>query len=293
MAFVLVVAPHARAQQALPCSQLLSAAAMKKATGQPLEVVDSVMRGVGTSECTWMARGATGFKTAMITLVDPEALKKAELTPAQQFATSVKATEEVSGKKHEVLSGVGVQAALILNDQQTVTYLETSAGFVTLLTTGLTRPQVVAVAKAIAQAPVPSAAAAPQGGPSVEVRVEGAAIMTHPVGKLAVEFARLLHAGKTAERLALSSQGARDRRQAMPASEQRESDAYVAKTIPAAAALEAAIRAGGVLLVNGAKATLNVTSSESRKNADGSVTASASTMAMPFEQEKGVWKVAQ
>jgi hypothetical protein len=90
---VLVAAPHAGAQQVLPCSQLVSPAAMKKATGQPLEAVDSVMRRAGESECTWMARGTIGFKSAMIRLVDPEALKKAELTSAQQFATSVKATD--------------------------------------------------------------------------------------------------------------------------------------------------------------------------------------------------------
>lgn len=297
VASVLAGAPDGGADE-VRCNALLTAAAVKTAIHQPLDLVDSVKRGEGHLECSWMARGAGGFKSAALTLMEPEAIRRSmtpEATPAEYFAINVKSTEDVSGNKHETLPGIGRQAALIRSDEQLVLYLETAAGFVAVVTNGLTKPQVVALAKAIGQAPDPTSASAPRAAAAAteDTRIEGQAILAHSIGALALEYARLLHAGKTAEVVALSSRRARERRRAMPASERRESDAYLRKNVPSAAELEAGIRAGGVLMVEGAKATLNVTKSESRENPDGSVTASSTTVAMPFEREAGVWKLAQ
>ena len=286
-AVVLAGAYPARAQE-VRCLALIDDAAVKKATGQPMELADSVKRGPGHWECAWMARGAGGLKTAHLTFLEPEAL--AGMAPGQIFETNVKGFEEVSGSKRELLPGIGQQAALVKNAEQTVLYLETAAGFMTVVTNGLTKPQIAALAKVLGQAPAlpaATAAAADEAPPA------GPAILAHPIGALALEYARALHAGKSAEVLALTSRGARAKRQALPASERKESDAYIKKNVPPAAALEAGIRAGGRLLIAGPKATLNVSSSETRKNPDGSITASASTFAMPFELEDGQWKVAQ
>jgi hypothetical protein len=126
-----------------------------------------------------------------------------------------------------------------------------------------------------------------------EVILANEQALAHPVGKLALKYATLLHEGRWAEIEKLMSREALKRRAEMPADERAESAAYIAKMVPQAAQLEADIKAGSQLIIDGKKAYLNTIKSTSRTNEDGSVTTSSEATNMPFELEDAAWKVAQ
>lgn len=264
------------AAQAATCAELLTAAEVKAAAGPGFEDMGAEDRGDGETLCPWMARGA-GFKSIALTFWSGK--------DAAFFDNVIESAESATGAKREAVPGAGRRAALVRYEDQLTVVIETADGIGRLITNGLTPAQVKAMAAAVA-GPPSAAAAIPK-----QERLEGAAILAHPVGALALRYATALHAkGDVA---ALSSKAALARRQAMPAGERAESDAYMKKMLPAAAALEAGIRSGGVLLIEGSKATLNVVSSQTAKAADGTVTSSSTTSAVAFELEDGAWKVAR
>jgi len=266
-----------RAAEAATCAELLTAAEVTAAAGAGFEAVGPEDRGNGETMCPWMARGG-GFKTVALTFWSGK--------DAAFFDDLVGSAESVTGGKREALPGAGRRAALVRYEEQLTLVLETADGVGRLITNGVTPAQVKALAVAVA-GPPSAAAAIPK-----QERIEGAAILAHPIGALAVRYAAALHA-KGSDVSALSSRAALARRQAMPKSERAESDAYLRKMVPAAADIESAIRAGGVLMIEGPKATLNLVRTESTRNGDGSVTSSSTTSALPFELEDGAWKVAQ
>jgi len=262
---------------AATCAELLTTAEVKAAAGASFEDMGPQDRGEGETLCAWMSRGAGGFKTVALTFHGGKG--------PDFFDTAITSAEQATSAKRETLAGVGGRAAVVRYEEQFTTLIETAGGVGQLVTNGLARAQVTALAKAVG-GPAGAAAAIPK-----EERIEGAAILAHPIGALALRYATALHAKGDVS--ALSSTAAQARRKAMPAGERAESDAFMRKMLPAAAALEAGIRAGGVLLIEGGKATLNVVSSQSAKGKDGSITSSSTTSAIAFELEDGAWKVAR
>jgi hypothetical protein len=135
------------------------------------------------------------------------------------------------------------------------------------------------------------------GGPSAErneTRVQGADILKHPIYDVALRHADLIHAGKMDEYMRLASSEAQAKWKALPASERKESLAYLRQNVPQRAALAAAIQSGGVLLIDGeSRATLNVITTEQKSTTPGVVSSTSSTVAIPFVMENGLWKIAQ
>ena len=123
--------------------------------------------------------------------------------------------------------------------------------------------------------------------------IQGAAILAHEIGKLALEYARLLEAGKVEAAVEFLSGPARAKRAAEPPAERKESDAYRRRTIPPAKTLAEQIRSGGDLRFFGEEASLQVVTSESTKNPDGSTSFTSSSLALPFALDQGSWRIAQ
>lgn len=122
--------------------------------------------------------------------------------------------------------------------------------------------------------------------------IEGAAILDHEIGKVALAYAKEIQAGKIDAALSWLSGPARAKRAAEPAEERRESDAYRKSTVPGPAAFAEQIRAGGRVSFIGEKAYLQTVVNETTKNPDGSITASSSSMSIGFELDNGKWRVA-
>ncbi len=121
--------------------------------------------------------------------------------------------------------------------------------------------------------------------------IEGAAILEHEIGKVALAYAKEVAAGKFDAAASWLSGPARAKRAAEPAAERKESDAYRKSTTPAPAAFADQIRVGGRLSFVGDKAYLQTVVSETTKNADGSITASSSSMSLGFELDGGKWRL--
>ncbi len=122
--------------------------------------------------------------------------------------------------------------------------------------------------------------------------IEGAAILDHEIGKVALAYAKEIQAGKIDAALSWMSGPARAKRAAEPAEERKESDAYRKSTVPGPAAFAEQIRAGGRVSFIGEKAYLQTVVNETTKNPDGSITASSSSMSLGFELDNGKWRVA-
>ena len=122
--------------------------------------------------------------------------------------------------------------------------------------------------------------------------IDGAAILEHEIGKVALAYAKEISAGKLDAALAWLSGPAREKRAALTAAERKESDAYRKSTIPAPAAFADQIRAGGRISFIGEKAYLQTVVNETTKNADGSITSSSSSMSLGFALDGGKWRVA-
>lgn len=122
--------------------------------------------------------------------------------------------------------------------------------------------------------------------------IEGAAILEHEIGKLAVEYAKRLEAGKTEAAVELLSGAARAKRAAQPAAERAESDAFRRRFLPPAAAFAEQIRSGGRLHFFGEKASLGVVANVQERQADGSTTYTSSSTTLGFELDQGAWRIA-
>ncbi len=122
--------------------------------------------------------------------------------------------------------------------------------------------------------------------------IDGAAILDHEIGKVALAYAKEIAAGKFDAAVAWMSAAAQTKRAAEPAAERKESDAYRKSTVPAPAAFADQIRSGGRVSFVGEKAYLQTVVNETTKNSDGSITASSSSMSIGFELDNGKWRVA-
>lgn len=112
-------------------------------------------------------------------------------------------------------------------------------------------------------------ALAPAAGHAAGREIRGAAILEHPCGKVSVKHMGLVHAGKMAEALGLASKAMRDQWQALPAEDRKMMEGMMKEMSVPESDYMAQIRAGGVLEVEGAEATLTVTREAS--DADGSM----------------------
>lgn len=104
--------------------------------------------------------------------------------------------------------------------------------------------------------------------------IRGAAILDHPCGKLSVKHMGLVHAGKIDEAFALGSKELQAQWKAAPAADRKMMAGMMQATASTEADYTAAIKAGGLLVVDGATATLTVT--EEKKDANGTMTSTHS-----------------
>ncbi|MBL8113379.1 MAG: hypothetical protein JNK60_10870 [Acidobacteria bacterium] len=133
-----------------------------------------------------------------------------------------------------------------------------------------------------------------QEEPVNEKRIQGAEILEHPIGDLALRYADSLQTGRMEDAMKLASTKAQADWKALPASEKMESAAFIRKMVPKRAVLEAGIRSGGLLIIeDDARATLNVITTEQKSTQPGVVSGSSTTTAIPFVMEAGAWKLAR
>lgn len=131
------------------------------------------------------------------------------------------------------------------------------------------------------------------GEPANETRIEGAAVLEHPIAPLAVRYVELVHSGKMEDAMRLASAEAQNAWNAEPASERAASAAFRKKTLPSVAEFRSLLSSGVLIIEDGERATLNIIRKEQRPTKPGTVEYSATTVAIPFVLENGVWKLAR
>ena len=105
-----------------------------------------------------------------------------------------------------------------------------------------------------------------QASPRTEVK--GAAILDHPCGKVAVQHMGLVHDGKMEEATKLGTKEMQDGWQAMPAKDRTMMTGMMKEMSESTAQFSGEIKASGLLVVEGAGATLTIT--KVHKDANGS-----------------------
>ncbi|MGE5233213.1 MAG: hypothetical protein ACM3OB_03810 [Acidobacteriota bacterium] len=130
---------------------------------------------------------------------------------------------------------------------------------------------------AIALGVVAGIAVLSSGAQAAKTEIKGAAILEHPCGKVSVKQMGLVHAGKMEEAQKLSTQAMQDQWKKMPASDRTMMTEMMKQMSQSEADFTAAIKAHGVLVVDGKNATLTVQTEH--KDANGS---STETMTQPF-----------
>ncbi len=122
--------------------------------------------------------------------------------------------------------------------------------------------------------------------------IEGAAILEHEIGQLAVEYAKRLEAGKVDAAAELLSAAARAKRAAESPAERRESDAFRRRFLPSAATFAEQIRSGGKLHFFGEKAALGVVANVQERQPDGSTNYTSTSTSLGFVLDNGAWRIA-
>ncbi len=100
--------------------------------------------------------------------------------------------------------------------------------------------------------------------------IKGAAILDHPCGKVAVKQVGFLHAGKFEDANKLSTKEMQDQWKTMPAKDRSMMESMAKEMTPTEAQFTAAIKANGVLVVDGPAATL--TTKKTTKDKNGTAT---------------------
>jgi hypothetical protein len=100
--------------------------------------------------------------------------------------------------------------------------------------------------------------------------IKGAAILDHPCGKVAVKHMGLVHDGKIDEAVKLGTQEMQDQWKAMSGEDHKMMAEMMKATSNSAAEFSAAIKAGGLLVIEGNSGTLTV--KQEHKDANGSST---------------------
>jgi hypothetical protein len=124
----------------------------------------------------------------------------------------------------------------------------------------------VSVLSAVLILPQPARAeAAP-----AKTEIQGAAILEHPCGKVAVQHMGLVHAGKLEEATKLGTPEMQEQWKALPADDRKTMSMMMKEMSKSEAQFSAEIKAGGLLAIDGGKATLTV--KQEHKDANGSST---------------------
>jgi hypothetical protein len=134
--------------------------------------------------------------------------------------------------------------------------------------------------------------------PVNETRVEGAGILEHAIGTLALQYLDLIHAGKIEDAKKLATSDVQTKWKGEPASEKAESLAFLKKNLPTRATVTAGLKGGtamrGVLIIEDDKmATLNLIVSEQKKTGTNTTSYSSTTTGIAFAKEGAQWKLAQ
>ena len=145
-----LLAPPVRAQVPVTCGSLITDAELTKAVGTPMRAIGNDARGPGHTECKWMLAGQGAFKTLAVIFEDESALKAANAaTAAKLFETYVSSAEQTGKSKRSPLPGVGQRAAIIDVSEQTQVIVQRTDGVARIITNGLSRAQVTAIAQAL------------------------------------------------------------------------------------------------------------------------------------------------
>lgn len=105
---------------------------------------------------------------------------------------------------------------------------------------------------------------------SAKSEIKGAAILDHPCGKVAVKHMGLVHAGKMDEATKLGTKEMQAQWKALPAADRNTMSGMMKEMSKTEAQFSAEIKAGGVLTVDGNKATLTI--KQEHKDANGTST---------------------
>ena len=105
---------------------------------------------------------------------------------------------------------------------------------------------------------------------AAKTEIKGAAILEHPCGKVSVKQMGLVHAGKIEEAQKLSTKEMQEQWKKMPAADKAMMSGMMKEMSQSEADFSAAIKAGGLLVVDGKNATLTV--KREHKDASGSST---------------------
>jgi hypothetical protein len=123
--------------------------------------------------------------------------------------------------------------------------------------------------------------------------LRGVEILEHEIGQVFLAYAQLVAGGNLDQAMEWATREARQARLQFDAKERGESDRYRMSTLPSPQDLEAQVRDGGIVLFEAEGATLNVITQTQTENADGSVSYSSTTVAVPFTLENGSWRIAR
>ena len=115
-----------------------------------------------------------------------------------------------------------------------------------------------------------------------KTEIKGAAILDHPCGKVAVKHMGLVHAGKVDEATKLATQEMQDQWKAMSTDDRKMMSGMMKEMSKTEAQFAKDIKASGLLVVEGDKATLTVT--QEHKDANGS---STSTLTQKYVLDGG------
>jgi hypothetical protein len=107
-------------------------------------------------------------------------------------------------------------------------------------------------------------------GAAAKVEIKGAAILDHACGKVAVKHMGLVHAGKMDEAIKLGSKEMQEQWKALPVADRTMMSGLMKETSKTEAQFSADIKSGGLLVVEGGKATLTV--KQEHKDANGTST---------------------
>jgi len=110
----------------------------------------------------------------------------------------------------------------------------------------------------------------PARAEETKTEIKGAAILDHPCGKLAVKHMGLVHDGKIDEATKLATQEMQDQWKGLEDKDRKMMTEMMKATSKSATEFSAAIKTGGVLVVEGNKGTLTV--KQEHKDANGSST---------------------
>jgi len=150
LAAAALASPHAGAQ-ALRCAQLLSADQVKALLGNGVEATPPKQHEAGESECVWRRGAAPGGAAIAFRFFDRQAIGSNPVTRTIDgyYDMLLLSGEEKGGGKRETVPGVP-KAAMIQASPQILVVVQRSDGVARIVLSNLSRPQAVAIARAVA-----------------------------------------------------------------------------------------------------------------------------------------------